>query len=282
LRRIIRCDTKVTMPTQSSDTSTHQLRARTVPVRSLEARVVDEAFSLFQEAYDGADRARFERDLREKDQIILLHDRMTGALKGFSTVLVRRMPGARRATVVFSGDTVIHRDYWGQKQLQIAFVRILLLLKARAPFTPLYWFLISKGYRTYMLLANAFPRAVPRHDRAEDPALRAALDTLAEQRFGAAYDPARGIVRLAAHERVRDGLAPITPRHLANAHVRFFAARNPGHVLGDELACLALVRLVDLLAVATRLGGALARRILGRRVSRASGPRFGVRHAEGA
>lgn len=230
-----------------------RLTAHTVPVASLSRDLVDDAFALFAQSYTGVDRQRFERDLREKQKVILLRDRETGALKGFSTVLIQPLASPAAATVIFSGDTVIHRDYWGQKQLQTAFARILLGAKLRAPRRPLYWFLISKGYRTYMLLANAFPRAVPRHDRPDDAGLRATLNAMARSRFGDAYDPVTGIVHASGHEQVRDGLAPVTVRHLANPHVAFFVARNPGHQDGDELACLAAVRLVDIARIALRL-----------------------------
>jgi hypothetical protein len=274
------------MNPQPADIRKKKLVARTVAVTALDAQMLADAFALFEEAYEGTDRERFERDLAEKQWIILLRDRESGALKGFSTVLVEDLPGERPATVVFSGDTVIHRDYWGQKQLQIAFVRILLSLKLRSPRRRLCWFLLSKGYRTYLLLANAFPKAVPRYDRADDPYLRAALNELASRRFGPAYDRARGIVRFdSGHERVRSGLAPITIRHLENLHVRFFVARNPGHSLGEELACLAEVRLIDITRIAVRLVATLARRALGVRRevegSRA-GRRWDVRHAEGS
>jgi hypothetical protein len=272
------------MNPQPADIRKKKLVARTVAVAALDAQMLADAFALFEEAYEGTDRERFERDLAEKQWIILLRDRESGALKGFSTVLVEDLPGDRPATVVFSGDTVIHREYWGQKQLQIAFARILLSLKLRSPRRQLCWFLLSKGYRTYLLLANAFPNAVPRYDRADDPYLRAALNELASRRFGPAYDRARGIVRFdSGHERVRSGLAPITVRHLENLHVRFFVARNPGHSTGEELACLAEVRLIDIARIAVRLMTTLARRAFGVRReiegSRA-GRRWDVRHAE--
>lgn len=261
--------------------NTKRLRARISVVASLTRDVVDDAFALFEQSYADADRDRFDRDLREKQRIILLRDRGSGALKGFSTVLIQRLSAPRDATVIFSGDTVIHREYWGQKQLQVAFAKILLAEKLRAPARPLYWFLISKGYRTYMLLANAFPRAVPRYDRRDDPALRSLLDGLARARFGDAFDAPAGIVRANGHERVREGLAPITRQHLANPHVCFFVARNPRHGAGDELACLAEVRLADIARIAARL--TLARlRVGARRKSRRGGASAAVPQTEGA
>lgn len=243
----------------SAHRSGNRLTARSVAVSALTSDVVDDAFALFAQSYERCDRERFERDLRGKQRVILLHDRDTGALKGFSTLVVFPLPGRMPGSVIFSGDTVIDREYWGQKQLQLAFLKELFREKVRAPRRPLYWFLISKGYRTYLLFANAFARAVPRHDRADAPDLRRALDALAQARFGDAYDAGLGIVRVNGHERVRDGLAPITHRHLANPHVAFFVGRNPGHAAGDELACLAHVRFADLARIALRVGRALLR-----------------------
>ena len=88
-----------------------RLRARSIAVSSLTRDVIDGAYALFEQSYAGADRDRFERDLREKQRIILLRDGRSGALKGFSTVLIQRLTIPRAATVIFSGDTVIHRDY---------------------------------------------------------------------------------------------------------------------------------------------------------------------------
>lgn len=240
------------------------LVAQTVPAASLDARTLDAAFAVFRSAYENVSRARFEYDLQEKQHVILLRDRDTGALKGFSTVLVRAIESPHGpATVIFSGDTVIDREYWGQKQLQLAFLKLLFRTKLRAPRRPVYWFLLSKGYRTYLLLANAFPRSVPRVDRADDAGLRRILDRLATGRYGTEYDPANGVIRYATpHERVREGVAPVTTSLLENPHIRFFITRNPGHAEGVELACLADVRLRDLARAAVRFPMELARRRL--------------------
>ncbi len=239
------------------------LVARVASPAELSACTIDEAYALFGSTYAGTDRARFVRDLSEKQHVILLHDRETGALKGFSTVLLREIATARGpATLFFSGDTVVDRAYWGQKELQLAAARLLLSMKLRNPTRRLYWFLISKGYRTYLILANAFPRSIPRAGAAEEVELRGLLDTVARERFGDEYDATTGTIRHATpHEYVRDGVAPVTEAALRNGHVRYFVERNPNHAAGDELACLAVVRARDLLR-------AMARFLL-RRASRA-------------
>ena len=260
--------TSVTVETFARPAATRrELAARTVAVRALDQATRDAAFVLLRATYDGTSRERFEHDLAEKQHIILLNDRESGALKGFSTVLVRAIDSPRgEATVVFSGDTVIDRAYWGQKQLQLAFARLLTTLKLRAPGRPLYWFLISKGYRTYLMFANAFPCAVPRERGDDDSELRAMLDALATERFAGEYDPVHGVVRYATpHERVREGIAPVTDAALTNQHVRFFVERNPDHAAGVELACLADVRVRDLARAMLRIGIARGRRALGMR-----------------
>lgn len=232
-----------------------RLVATTLITSALNANTRTEAFNLFASTYEGAERGRFERDLAEKQLVILLRDRATQELKGFSTLLIRDVvSNGSPATVIFSGDTVIDRRYWGQKVLQREFVRILTRHKLRSPAQPLYWFLISKGYRTYLLMANAFPRAIPRVDQPDIPELRVLLNSLACDRFGAQYDVSSGIVRYAdAHERVRAELAPVDDTALGNRHVAFFVQRNPDHTAGDELACIAEVRLVDLVRVVSRI-----------------------------
>ena len=224
------------------------LTARVVARADLSPSTIDDAFALFASVYEGTDRARFVRDLNEKQWVVLLHDRDSGALRGFSTVLLRDIVTSRGAAkMFFSGDTVVHPAYWGQKVLQLATARLLLSLKVRDPRRPLYWFLISKGYRTYLLLANNFPRSIPRESAPEDSELRALLNDVARERFGDAYNASTGIIRnCGAHEYVRIGVAPVSEWALRNRHVRFFVERNPDHAGGDELACLAVVRIRDL------------------------------------
>jgi hypothetical protein len=239
--------------------SRRPLRAATVSVAALDEVTRRAAFTLFTRLYEGVDRARFERDLAEKQLAIVLRDRESGALKGFSTVALSTVATrSRSGTVVFSGDTAVEQEYWGHKLLHREFARLLLRLKGRSPARPVYWFLISKGYRTYLLLANAFSRAIPRYDRADHPGLRALLDRLASERFGSQYDPATGLIRYSVpHERVRPGVAPLDPSLLGNPHIRFFADRNQLHANGTELACLAEARWSDLARAAGRI--ALAR-----------------------
>jgi hypothetical protein len=231
------------------------LTGATVAVSRLDLQVRREAFELFSASFDGTSWAAFQRDLAAKQFVILLRDARTGHLKGFSTVEVS---SAGNATVVFSGDTVIDSAYWGQKTLQRAFAALILRLKLRHPTRPVYWFLISKGYKTYLMMVNRCPKSIPRHDRPDHAAMRRLLDHLATTRFGDKYDPVASVARDLGADRVRAGLAPIDGAALANPHVRFFLQRNPGHARGDELCCVAEIRWRDALVTVLR---AMARRV---------------------
>ncbi|HLE97088.1 MAG TPA: hypothetical protein VI997_06935 [Candidatus Thermoplasmatota archaeon] len=218
------------------------LRARTVPVAEVDAATRDAMWRLYEAHYEGVARAVFERDLAEKRHVVLARD-ATGALQGFSTLTsYRRAHEGRALIVVFSGDTVVAPAHWGDRALQNAFGRYITRVRLAHPCTPVWWFLVSKGYKTYLLLTRNFPEHWPRHDR-ETPAWhRGALDAIARERFGGAWDPAAGIVRThGASARVRAGLAPIEEPLLAAPDVRYFVHANPGHARGDELACLGRV-----------------------------------------
>lgn len=188
--------------------------------------------------YEGASRPEFERDLDGKRWAILARDR-DGALQGFSTIdwTVVRHAG-RRHGILYSGDTVVARAHWGDGALQRAFLRRMVALWARNPLRPSWWFLISKGYKTYLLLARNFPEHWPRHDRPTPPGVQALLDEVARKRFGDGWDPATGLVRGVAGGRVAAGLAPVGPDLLQRPDVAYFVRRNPRHADGDELACL--------------------------------------------
>jgi len=211
--------------------------------------------SLMQLCYAGVSAERFTKDLEEKQYVILLSVRRTGELVGFSTLRVAEgLMGTQPVELVYSGDTVIHPDHWGQKELQVQFARFTAWRRLRRPLRPLLWLLLSGGYKTYLLSVNNFPRTIPRHDW-EPPAERVAfMRELATRWFGSQYDAERGILRFdGQHYRVRDGIAPIDRAAAAHPHIAFFAERNPGHVNGEELVCLTELRLRDLALAVGRI-----------------------------
>jgi len=184
---------------------------------------------LFDLVYVGDDS--FEKDLSEKDWVLLLHDERQ-RLVGFSSLrrgrhLFRNEP----VTVFFSGDTVVHPASRNNFDLPRRWAQAVFSLVEQES-NPCYWFLICSGFRTYRFLPIFYRQFYPRFDRPTPPEIAAFMDQLALGSFAELYDPQRGIVRLQTPCR-----EPLPPRKL-DPHSRYFLERNPGWSEGHELVCL--------------------------------------------
>jgi hypothetical protein len=82
---------------------------------------------------------------------------------------------------------------------------------------------------------------------------------LAEERLGGLYSKEQGVVRFPQPQRLRGELALVPEGRLADPHVAFFLAKNPGWAEGDELACLTEIAETNLTAAGRRMwrGGGL-------------------------
>ena len=212
-------------------------------------------YLLFAAHYDCTTPDLFETDLAEKSHVILFHD---GAqLCGFSTLTLFELPAGAQlpaCAAVFSGDTIITPDYWGEQALALEFCRFVGQIKAAQPALPLYWLLISKGYRTYRYLHLFAKHYWPHHQPTGlDSALEPMLDQLARHKFGAAWDRASGLIRFPqSRGQLRPDLAEVRPHLRERAEVAFFLDKNPRYAQGEELACLTLLELPNLRGVARR------------------------------
>src|SRR5262245_46067115 len=94
------------------------------PVASLGPSERREMLTLLRRYFVGVSAGQFERDLSEKEWVILLRDAASGALGGFSTLM--RLEAAlegRPVVAYFSGDTVVDRAYRGETELPRRFAR---------------------------------------------------------------------------------------------------------------------------------------------------------------
>jgi hypothetical protein len=226
-----------------SDTRS-RLTAAIVPAAAVTLSERREMYALLRTYFEGTTRARFECDLRDKEAVILLRDMMSGRVQGFST-FTRMSLEFEGADVVafFSGDTIIDRDFWGETVLSRAWGETVFAeaerISAATPATRVYWFLISSGYKTWRFLPLFFREFYPSMATPTPAGVQRLLDTLGSRRFGDEYQAERGIVRFKDPAPLRSGVADITVERLRDPRIAFFAQRNPGHVAGDELACLA-------------------------------------------
>ena len=205
---------------------------------SVDARVVDRLYDLFVKYYRDVERRVFDQDWEEKDRVLLLRD-TEGTIQGFTTMKLYDLDFVeRRVRVVFNGNTIIDPSYWGEQELVRPWCRFMAELKMEAPSVPLYWYLISSGYRTYLFLPLFFREFVPRWDRSP-PVFEAGLrDFLGRMKFPEEYRD--GVVHVEKpRECLRPDLAVPSPARLKSRHVQFFLQQNPGYLNGDELVCLA-------------------------------------------
>src|SRR5687767_10331016 len=214
-----------------------RLTGRVLPRAELSDTELLAMFEIFSRHYEQVTWLAFLRDLQAKDYVILLEDAITGEPRGFSTQQIIRVHGVR---AIFSGDTIIDRAYWGEQELVRTWCRFAGQVLATAPDVPLYWFLISKGYRTYLFLPLFYREFFPRRDVAVPPYKKALMDALAFHKFGDAYDPRTGVVRFPRSQgHLARDLAEVPPARRKHPDVEFFLSRNPGYAAGDELVCLA-------------------------------------------
>ena len=225
----------------------------TASIRSrpeLSTHETERMFELYDAYYDGSSLATFSRDLSRKSHVIEL--RAEGRLCGFSTLALMpfEIDGVPNLAI-FSGDTIIHHEYWGEQALAGAFCRFAGRTKAENPQHPLFWFLVSKGHRTYRYLSVFSHDYYPNHARPTPRPIQQRMDLLARMRFGDDYDAAAGIVRFAQSQgHLRPRWADVRDPLRRNPVVDFFLARNPNHHEGDELVCMTELSVENMRSVA--------------------------------
>jgi len=218
------------------------LKGKIVPVSSLNSSDRSAMYGLMECYYDNIERERFNRDLDEKKDVILLLAGKGEEIKGFSTLMhVETVVNGRKARAIFSGDTVVDEAYWGQRILGRMFLSYLFTQKIKNPLLPLYWLLISKGYKTYLLMANNFIEHYPRHEKPTPKNKQKLIDAFATQLFGDSYCEESGCCRFPESlGQLREGVAPLKKEEVdGNSRIQFFLENNPGWIEGEELVCLA-------------------------------------------
>ncbi len=234
-----------------------KLKGRLVAAPDLTANQRDAMFALMDRHYANVQRPIFDADLDEKQWVIQVRESASDRLCGFSTQRLLQVEVQGRPVIaLFSGDTIIDRAHWGDPALVHIWGRLALSLMDAHADAELYWFLISKGYKTYRFLPVFFHEFYPRHEAPTPTEAQSVIDALARSRYADEYDAAAGVIRTSPRQyRLREGIADITDERLTDPHVRFFQTRNPGHVRGDELCCLAPLTRANFTRAAYRVIG---------------------------
>ena len=232
-----------------------RLTGSVVPVADLAERDTREMFALHTRLYERVSEPQFLRDLEEKEWVLLLRDGPSGEIRGFTTILLLETEvHGEPLHAVFSGDTGIDPAFWGGQALVKTWARFMGELLARHPSRRLFWFLICKGYRTYLYLPLFFHDFYPRADTVAPRFERDLITTLGTLKYPRDFNPESGVIEFASsHGHLTPALAGTPAHRRAHPHVRFFLERNPGYARGHELVCVAEISPENMKGLARRL-----------------------------
>ncbi|MDF1781359.1 MAG: hypothetical protein P1U67_08705 [Alcanivoracaceae bacterium] len=227
--------------------SNNKTYCRFVRSEKINSADLERMYEIFREYYGNTDMETFIRDFSKKTGAFLVRSRADRHIVGFSTVALMDLTmNGRKAKGVFSGDTIIEKEYWGGRALQTHFFFFMLRTILRYPFTPLFWLLISKGYKTYLLMANNFMRFYP-HPDGKNEEYEGMVAEYSERLFPGCYDAERGVLDFGEqYQHLHDDVAGITQEMCDRyRNIAFFEQRNPTWRRGTELPCIGRVSIYE-------------------------------------
>jgi hypothetical protein len=206
-------------------------------------------YALFEQYYIDVSYQQFLDDLKEKNYILMLYSKKNQVI-GFSTILFKKLKNTvgREYWALFSGDTVVDKEYWGNKALQKAFYFFILKAKMKALNTPVYWFLQSKGFKTYLLMRKNFKQSYPNIYQDMPHEFASVAQHFYRMKYGDCYIPAKNqIIFPTSKGAAKLEVCEPKGEHLKDPEVQFFLAANPHYAKGVELACVGEITVQDLL-----------------------------------
>lgn len=220
-------------------TPSERIYSSFIALQDLKTTDTQAMYAIYSKFYQNTSHAIFINDLQHKTGAIVARTRQTNRIIGFSTLTIFDCDlHGKRIRGIFSGDTIVEPEYWGSRCLHVAFYKQILLARLRHPFTPLYWYLISKGYKTYLLLTRNFYDFYPNRNK-QDNKLRDVVSAFSKQQYPDAFDPERMLLDFGdGAPCLDDDIAKITPEIRAQEpDIAYFEDCNPSWRKGTELPC---------------------------------------------
>lgn len=229
-----------------------QLNSEIIAVDLLTDHLKSSMYKLMVEFYDQTNYVVFLHDLKDKDYCILLYT-PDNELRGFTTVKqVRFTLDDTDIFGVFSGDTIIHSDNWGSLELFKSFAK--LVFELGSYHQDFYWFLISKGYRTYRMLPVFFKEFYPNYQHTTPAYEQSIINGFGMYKYPEEFDLLSGVVCYKGiKDKLKLGVADITDKQLRDKNIAYFVDKNPGYIQGNDLVCLARLHPDSLREPARRL-----------------------------
>jgi hypothetical protein len=214
-------------------------------VNELQPSIQQEMYLLFEKYYVDISFTQFQNDLSEKTHVLFIRNNKN-ELVGFSTIFRKKIKDAGPGTFLYSGDTVIREDYWGSKFLQKAFFWFILKTKITSPFEPVYWMLISKGFKTYLMMKKNFISCWPRREASTPTYLKRTQDSFYRIKFGDAYRQDLDLIIFDNSKgAVKGNIAAPKEESKKDLDIQYFLNKNPRYQNGEELACIAEIQWKD-------------------------------------
>ncbi|MBC8210860.1 MAG: hypothetical protein H8E21_07305 [Gammaproteobacteria bacterium] len=231
-------------------TKTYKTICKKISELSDENRV--QIVDLYLRYYMGSASTKVEDDLNSKSEIILLE--YDGHVVGFTTLeFFEREWHSSSIKVVFSGDTIVDREHWGQQSLTFACISRMGVYKRQHPDIPVYWFLIVKGHRTYKYMP-VFVKSFFPHWSYESNRLKELAEFLAIDKYGDYYNAETGVLEFpSSYGHLKDEYAHPGLNEKNKAAVRYFLEKNPNYLNGHELVCLCELDEANLKPLALRV-----------------------------
>lgn len=214
-------------------------------IGALRPEDIETMYELMDTFYDNMTRENFLNDLSKKDFCIVLRDE-DGIIRGFSTQQIMHIPmDGELIHGVFSGDTIIHKDYWGSSELFKVFARS--FFRYEEQYGDFYWFLICKGYKTYRILPTFYKSFYP-NCKEETPArIKAIMDAFGKYYSPEEYDERTGVLCYkGVKDKLKENVADVGPERLKDKNIAFFVEKNPGYVKGYDLVCITKLSMSNL------------------------------------
>ena len=221
--------------------SNSKVTGTVISTRELTPELRSQMYELMDRYFSNVSHSQFEADLNEKEKVIMLTEHNTGLVCGFSTQTSFTLSELLRPVrILFSGDTIIDRKHWHSNSLASLWGKMVLDLLEEAPNCELYWLLLSKGFRTYRYLPVFFKTFYPCHNQSTPESIRELIAAAVRYKYPTRFDQETGVL-YAKQYFLRPSYANVECERLNDPHIRFFMERNPGHVRGDELCCIAQI-----------------------------------------
>jgi hypothetical protein len=200
-------------------------------------------FQLMCENYNEVSESNFYEDLKNKQWVGIIKDEKK-CIQGFTTFAINpNGTGGDSYNIIFSGDTVISPTYWGSQVMMQGWCQSVGRFISGDPMKPWYWYLLSKGHRTYMYLPlffeNYFPSMTPTPLEAD---LKIIASQVSSKLYNGYWQQKEGIIRFdKSNGELKPELIEATYQKKGSSIVKFFLEKNPSFHNGEELVCIALI-----------------------------------------